>query len=178
MASGMEYSLAMKAAVALFLFFLMPCAVAADFRALNYGDDCSDLEAKESLLGGVPVDDRDRSPFIVFQGEYQGRAVHIAYTCPYGKFSAGSYLFEPTSFEVGKQMYAEIKRHLSKEFGPPFFDEDSDELRAKLSEEVRKLSEDQRYSAVWSSGNSNIFGGLSGPGGGWRVTISYRPKDK
>lgn len=162
------------------LSFLVPCAVAADFRALNYGEDCADLEARESLLGAVPARDRtdEGRPFFIFQGEYRGRLVYISYTCPDGKFSAGSYLFERTTFELGKQIYTELKRHLSKEFGSPFFDEDSEEYRKKLSEDVRKMSEAQRYSAMWSSGNSVISSALYGPAGGdgWQVAISYRPK--
>src|ERR1044072_2133633 len=116
----------MKRTMGLALFFLLPCAVAADFRALDYGDDCSNLEAQESLLGAVRDGNHtDETPFIIFQGEYRGRLVYISYTCPEGKFSGGSYLFERTTFQLGKQLYAELKRHLSVELGAPFFDHDS-----------------------------------------------------
>jgi hypothetical protein len=168
----------MKRTLALWLILLMPCATAADFRALNYGDDCSNLETQERLLGATPVS-TDQSPFI-FQGEYRGKLVSIAYLCSAGRFSQGHYSFERTTFEIAEGMYVELKQQLSIDFGAPFHDGDSEEYRKKVEGAGLKMSETDRYSARWLSGRSEISVALYGPAGGegWRVYVAHRPANK
>jgi hypothetical protein len=166
---------AMKQFCILLLCLSASAAFAADFRALNIGDSCENVVAQETNLGSTLTKEDPEGPKYFFIASLFDRVVTVVYWCSETVLFRGSYLFEHTDYRDARALYARAKANLTRTFGAPVHDEESEEFRNKLRERGL-LAKEQAYAAIWQTQDLTVHSSLYGPAGGegWRVALSYQ----
>jgi hypothetical protein len=89
--------------------------------------------------------------------------------------SANAYIFDANDGEEASQLYAAIKRRVTKELGAPYYDFASTEHRRKMKEAGAELSRADTQVAFWNAKDSEAHASVSEPvrSRGWQVSMSY-----
>ena len=155
------------------LFLVSTNLLAADFRSLDFGDSCADINREEYRSGNTPKTSSD-SPdeHYAFNGVFLDRTTTITYYC--GKddiFDQGLYLFTFTSEQDLNTFFEIAKLNLEYLLGPPTFD------GTKLSSE--SFNSVFRYDLRWDKEHATIstkvIGNFDGSNSQKRLQIWYRP---
>jgi hypothetical protein len=147
----------------------------ADFRALNFGDECDSVVAKEADLGAALISEDAEGPTYFFTTSLLERGVTVVYRCRENVLFSGSYMFDRTDYRDATALYARVKASVVRTLGDPTHDAASQKYRNRLRDLGLSQSEQDSYFAVWEKQNIRVHLGLSGPSGGegWRVALSY-----
>lgn len=109
----------MKAA-ALALLVVGP-AVGGDFRTLDFGEKCDNLESMEAAFGSRPVEwpKLDQSEMHAFDGTAFEREVTIGYLCSDGRLLTGNYFFPFEDRQTAVASFEAVHKQLSRIYGTP-----------------------------------------------------------
>ena len=162
----------------LLLGFLAVRADAADFRVLNFGDACAEVEAKEVALGSkvMPRNDTPRTVAAAFEAQEFGRNLVVLYSCKEGRFYSGNYQLPLEELDDAVRSFREVHDQLLEKYGTPLLDSSPWHERevtqpATISSQPSKCSTDWRTPRVWA--HLMIVRGLQRNGsiGGWQVSL-------
>jgi hypothetical protein len=149
---------------------------AADFRVLDFDKTCDNVAALEAAGGSSPFEGKLPSGYqYAFRGRDMDRDAVIGYSCKDGKFFRGAYIYDAKDGEDATQLYAALKRRVTKELGAPYYDFASAEHRRKMQEVGAELSRTDTQVAFWNAKNSEAHASVAAPSQdrGWRVSLSY-----
>jgi hypothetical protein len=159
-----------------FAIFVAAMAGASDFRVLDFGASCDNVEALEAARGAKPFDGKPLSGYqFAFRVREMDRDAVVGYSCNDGKFFRGAYIFDVNDGEDATQLYTAIKRRVTKELGAPSYDFASAEHRRKMREAGAELSRSDTQVAFWDAKHSEAHASVAEPARdrGWRVSLSY-----
>jgi len=151
-------------------------AAAADFRTLDFGATCDNIESLEAARGATLFEGRLPSGYqFAFRVRETERDAVVGYACKDGRFFRGAYIFDVKDGEEATQVYAAIKRRVTKELGAPSYDFASVEHRRKMREVGAELSRSDTQVAFWSAKKFEAHASVGEPSRdrGWRVSLSY-----
>lgn len=160
----------------LLLIGTLPAAEAADFRTLDYGARCDNVEALETQQGSTDLDDRLPSGYqFAFHDRFADHDALIAYSCREGVFFRGAYIFDVVDQADATVLYSRLKQLVTRERGKPSFDFASAEYRQKMAAVGATLSLVDTQVAFWDGKRDEAHLSVAEPsrGHGWRVSLSY-----
>jgi hypothetical protein len=163
-------------AAALTALFLCGPAFAADFRVLDFGTPCEQIESLELARGSTKLDGKLPSGYqFAFHTREMERDGLAVYACDGGKFYRGGYIFDATDEADASALYAAIKKRVTRELGAPSYDFASKEHRKKMTDAGATLSRADTLVAFWDAGKSEAHASVAAPAKdrGWRVSLSY-----
>ena len=168
----------MKRSCVLLLCLVASAAFAADFRTLDIGDSCENVVEQETNLGSTLIQEGSDGSQYFFMASLFDRAVTVVYWCSENVLFRGVYLFDKTDYRDARALYARAKASVTRTFGTPVHDEESEEFRNKLRE-PGLLKKEQAYAAIWQKQDLRVHLSLYGPAGGegWRAFLSYQAAD-
>jgi hypothetical protein len=129
-------------------------ADAHDFRALNFGDSCNNVEELESQLGSSPQS--KSAGIFIFAATRYDEDVSIIYICEGGVFSNGAYLFTFSKFSEAREFFEKVKPTLVQEYGKPVLDGSSDRYRRYIESLGKDFTEKDKYLLYWKLGSKNV----------------------
>jgi hypothetical protein len=150
--------------------------LAADFRTLDFDEACDNVAALEAARGSTAFEGKLPSGYqYAFLSREMDREVVVGYSCRDGRFFRGAYIFDAKDGEDATQLYAALKRRVTKELGAPYYDFASAEHRRKMEEAGATLSRTDTLVAFWNAKNSEAHTSVAEPSRdrGWRVSLSY-----
>lgn len=163
-------------AAALTALFLCGPAVAADFRVLDFGAPCEQVEALELARGATKFTGKLPSGYqFAFHTRELERDALAVYACDQGKFFRGGYIFDAKDEADAASLYVAIKKRVTRELGAPSYDFASKEHRKKMTDAGATLSAVDTMVAFWDAKNSEAHASVAMPSKdrGWRVSLSY-----
>jgi hypothetical protein len=163
-------------ATAFALLSLSTPLLAADFRVLDFDKACDNVAALEAARGSTAFEGKLPSGYqYAFRSREMDRDVVVGYSCRDGRFFRGAYIFDARDGEDATQLYAALKRRVTKELGPPYYDFASAEHRRKMEDVGATLSRTDTQVAFWNAKNSEAHASVAEPSKdrGWRVSLSY-----
>jgi hypothetical protein len=155
------------------------CTLAADFRTIDFDASCNGIAAAEATSGSTPFEGKLPSGYqLAFRNRDLDRDVVIAYSCKDGKMFRGAYIFDADDGDDATQIYTALKRRVTKDQGPPYYDFASAEYRTKMKELGATLSRADTQVAFWHTQNGEAHASVAEPSKdrGWRVSLSYTAK--
>lgn len=150
--------------------------MAADFGVVDFDASCEQIEALESSRGSMKFAGKLPSGYqYAFHTREMNRDGLIVYACDGGKFYRGGYIFEAEDETDARDLYAAIKKRVSRELGAPSYDFASKEHRKKMSDAGATLSHIDTLVAFWDAKSSEAHASVAEPSKerGWRVSLSY-----
>jgi hypothetical protein len=166
-------------AIALISLLAPLCSHAADFRTLDFGASCDSIAVLEAAQGSTSFDGKLPSGYqLAFRNRDLDRDVVIGYSCKDGKLFRGAYIFDAKDGDDATQVYAALKRRVTKEHGAPYYDFASAEYRNKMKELGATLSRADMQVSFWHTKNGEAHASVAEPSKdrGWRVSLSYTAK--
>lgn len=109
------------------LFFLLTAVApvgAADFRILNFGDDCASVQAQEVAKGSIPLPWKQVSgaDIYAFQVRENNRDLVLTYFCPHGRLLTGNYSFPDELLDDADKSYGDALKWLTSMYGVPEYE--------------------------------------------------------
>ena len=161
------------------LSFALLCpalAGAADFGVLDFDAPCDQVASLEVARGSTAFDGKLPSGYqFAFRTKQFERDALVVYSCDAGKFFRGGYIFDATDQADASQLYATIKKSVTRELGAPSYDFASKEHRKKMSDVGATLAVTDTQVAFWNAKTSEAHASVAAPSKdrGWRVSLSY-----
>ncbi len=148
-------------------------ASAQDFRSLNFGESCLEVESKEYHLGNSPrAQSKETSAVFEFNGVFLDRSVTIVYHCDgKGLFKKGAYIFEITSETDLETFFAVAKPNLENLLGPPAFDGSKMIADQRYDSFAYALRWDEKRATI----NVKVVGNFDGLNSHKQLQIWFRP---
>jgi hypothetical protein len=149
---------------------------AADFRGLDFGVPCDRVPILEATRGSAAFDGELPSGYqFAFLTRELDREVLVVYACEGGKLFRAAYIFEARDEADATNLYATLKKRVTRERGSPTYDFASAEHRKKMSNAGATLSRSDTLVTFWEGPTSEAHASVSEPskGHGWRVSLSY-----
>lgn len=166
------------------LALLSAPVAAADFRTLNFGDSCADVEGKERALGAVAVPWKQISgaDIYAFKIREYDRDLVMTYFCPKGKFFTGNYSYPIEQLDDAVKSYRGAYDWLISTYGAPFLDASPWQVGADSKESGRIASDPKKYMTDWRTARLSITmmiaPNLPAEPPGWRVFIVVGERKK
>jgi hypothetical protein len=150
---------------------------AADFRALDIGDACASVQAKEEIRGSVAIPWKQLSgaDTYAFRGRDFDRDLTITYFCPKGALFSGNYYFPVEQFDAVVNSYHKAYDLMISRYGTPFVDNSPWQLGAQERDPRWIASDPRKYMTSWKT--TRVFATMSlmqsfeSEGPGWRVFV-------
>lgn len=152
---------------------------AEDFRTLNFGESCVDIEAGEQLLGSQRSEE-STDKLQVYEGVHLDRAVTIVYLCnEQSELKKGVYYFRFTT-EPGLDSFFDVaKPQLEYQFGEPNFSGAELKNVTKAYNLSKAYSETLEFLLTWETEHmeiqTNASGNFDEPDPEKLFTISFKP---
>jgi hypothetical protein len=161
-------------------------AGAADFRALNFGDSCVDVDKREAALGSVagPHNHQEGTTgtydIYEFQVREFERDLHITYFCRNGALLTGNYYFPLEPLETAARSFRDTYQYFESGYGVA--SADTTPWGSGGLKHWPVASNPAKYTTYWESANlmatMSIQPNHPEEPSGWRVFIVVRKKQE
>jgi hypothetical protein len=134
--------------------FALPAA-AADFRAVDIGESCNNVDAWEMARSSTRNLTHADPPLDVYSYNVEefGRRVTVRYLCHSGKFISGHYDFSTETWTQAVATYSDIYKSLRSTYGAPSTD---DHPTGDIDNKARSSNHWTTHIAAWEKSTSSM----------------------
>jgi hypothetical protein len=155
------------------ILLVSAASVAAEFRGVELGSSCADINQVEDELGSSPIPVRSRGGGEYrFSGQAYGHPIEIVYLCENDTLAIGSYLFRSAQFDSAAEYFRAAYGDLSAKLGATRFEYPGYPDAADSQFPHPGMQSPTSYTASWEGPDFSAHLSLTrGPNAPWQVVF-------
>jgi len=131
------------------LFFVPIHSFGADFRVLDLGQSCENVQELEASLGSQPESKIENKEYS-FTGTILDMTGRIEYICKDGKFVRGVAFVKFKALDEAKEFYFNSKSKLIDRYGPPTLDLSNKMVDEEAEKHGIKFDDIEKLTIMWN----------------------------